>query len=106
MTQFKFTLLGIVLVATCLLVGCSSNSESFDPTEQDVINSINSILVDVEKTGQKGSAYAALPDEIERLRPLNAEKADAMKAEYEKLEAASKPKEIKSIATEAQKSLK
>lgn len=105
MVQPIYRLLGLVLVATCLLVGCSSNQESFDPTEQDVINSITSILVDVEKTGQKGSAYAALPDEIERLRSLNTEKANAVQAEYEKLEAASNPKEIKTLAAEAKKKL-
>lgn len=105
MVQPIYRMLGLVLAAACLLVGCTSNQDSFDPTEQDVIKSINSILVDVQKTGQKGSAYAALPDEIERLRPLNSEMADAIQVEYEKLKAASKPAEIKSLAAEAQKKL-
>ncbi|GAA4423837.1 hypothetical protein [Bremerella cremea] len=92
------------LIAVPLMVGCGSE-EVYDSSKDDVISSIQSILVDVEKTGQKGSAYEALSGEIERLREFDASLADTLKADLEKMEAATKPAELKTLASEAKAKL-
>lgn len=106
MHTFKSFILILSLFALPILSGCGSGSnDTFDPTQQTIVTSIRSILDEVEKSGDKGSAYTALKGEIEQLRQFDSEMADKLDAEFQKMEAASKPSEIKSLATEAKKKL-
>ena len=94
------------LASLPLLAGCGSDpQEEYHPGHDDVLSSIRSILEDVEKTGQRGSAYEALAGEIEKLHEFDAAKADQLEAKYEQMEQASSPSQLKTEAKEAKAQL-
>lgn len=87
------------ILALVPLIGCGQGDQAqFTPDPAGATDSIRGILQEVARTGEKGSAYTALPGEIERLREVDADKAETLQEDYERLEEAKTSTEVKKQA--------
>jgi hypothetical protein len=98
----RYATLLVALALLSPLVGCGTADEpsSVNVTPPPATDSLKAALNDVIQSGQLGSGGMTIEQEIENLRASDAAKADALKADYEKLRTMGDPNQLKAKAQE------
>lgn len=97
-----------ILLGGCLLtsVGCSATTSPTTVKVTPATSSLKGVIDGIAQSGQIGSAGMELSAKYEELKKTDSAKADAIKADYDKLmKAEGKPDQVKQIATELSKKL-
>lgn len=91
-----------VVLATLSLAGCGGGAGDtpVNVTPPTSTEQLKAALNDVVQSGELGSGGMTIEEEIEKIRPTDAAKADALKKGYDEMKAATSPAAMKAKAQE------
>lgn len=90
----------------CVAVGCSATTSLPATSVTPQVTPLKTVVEGVAKTGEIGSGVMELTDKFAELKKSDASKADAIKADFDKLlKADGNPEQVKRLATELAKKL-
>ena len=102
--MMKFgVLLGVLVLAS---IGCSATTDPVGVKVTPATTNFKSLIDGLAKSGVIGSGSMELTEKYEELKKADSAKADAIKADFDKLlKADGKPDQVKQLATELSKKL-